>query len=119
MITLFLLRDLCRNVLTCDTQACTLGSVDNERRRNGMGTVDQKDAPEGCVAVEPMQRLHNGSSSCNGCLFITTDCSSKEVIQCCAEGRADKQDVIFKHKDEISDSLKTAMGNLPLALERF
>jgi hypothetical protein len=97
---------------------CTVGAVINKQEQE-MKEIDEYNAPEGYVAVEPMQRLHNGSSSCNGCLFITTDCSSKEVIQCCAEGRADKQDVIFKHKDEISDSLKTALGNLPLALERF
>ena len=118
MITLFLLRDLCRNVLTLRSTVCTVGTVINKHEQE-IKEIDQYDAPEGYVAVEPMQRLHNGSSSCNGCLFITTDCSSKEVIQCCAEGRADKQDVIFKRKDEMSESLKTALGNLPLALERF
>ncbi len=40
-------------MLTCDTQVCTLGSVDNEHRRNGMGVVDQKDAPHGHIAVKP------------------------------------------------------------------
>ena len=97
---------------------CTVGAVINKQEQE-MKEIDEYNAPEGCVVVEPMQRLHNGSSSCTGCLFITTDCSSKEVIQCCAEGRADKQDVIFKHKDEMSENLKTALGNLPLALERF
>ena len=97
---------------------CTVVAVINELEQE-MKEIDEKDAPEGYVAVEPMQWLHNGSGGCNGCLFITTDCSSKEVIRCCAEGRAAKQDVIFKHKDEMSESLKTALGNLPLALERF
>jgi hypothetical protein len=38
---------------------------------------------------------------------------------CSSERRADEQDVIFKRKDEMLESLKTALGNLPLALERF
>ena len=46
-------RGLSKNMLTCDTQVCTLGSVDNEHRRNGMGTVDQNDAPYGHIAVKP------------------------------------------------------------------
>ena len=74
---------------------CTVGAVINKQEQE-MREIDEYNAPEGYVVVEPMQHLHNGSSSCNGCLFITTDCSSKEVIQCCAEGRTDKQDVIFK-----------------------
>ena len=84
-----------------------------------MKEIDEKDAPEGYVAVEPMQRLHNGSGGCNGCCFFTNSgCLSEEAI-CWAERRKDEQDVIFKRKDEMSESLKTALGNLPLALERF
>ena len=46
-------RRLSKNVLTCDTRVCTLGSVDNEYRRRDMGTVDKNDAPYGHIAVKP------------------------------------------------------------------
>ena len=82
-------------MLTLCYVMCTFCPVDNEQEQE-MKEIDEYIATEGYVAVEPTQRLHNGSSSCNGCLFITTDCSSKEVIQCCTEGRADKQDVVSK-----------------------
>ena len=88
------------------------------KQEQEMKEIDKYNAPQDCIAIEPMER-RGGISSCRGCFFHMSVCSSKEVIQCCAEGRADKQDVIFKRKDEMSESLKTALGNLPLALERF
>ena len=87
-----------------------------------MKEIDEKDAPEGYVACTPIPDLL-GYDSCIGCAFDDEHANSclpsRGKAKCSMYERKDEQDVIFKHKDEISDSLKTALGNLPLALERF
>ena len=55
-------------MLTCDTQVCTLGSVDNKHRRNGMGTVGQNDAPYGHITVK-LGINSGGMPVCDGCAF--------------------------------------------------
>ena len=85
-------RRLSKNVLTCDTQVCTLGHVDNEHRRKNMSEINMNDAPEGYIAVKPMVYLSNGNGSCYGCDFYRDAC----LYVCLAHYRADRQDVIFK-----------------------
>ena len=129
MIALSLLYDLCRNVLTLRSTMCTVVAVINELEQE-MKEVNKYDAPEGYVAVA----VNVDKATCKWCCFFETvkgwggtkgrTCTLPldDVLRprmCSSERRADEQDVIFKHKDDISDSLKTALGNLPLALERF
>ena len=87
-----------------------------------MKEIDEKDATEGYVACKPIPDVL-GYNSCIGCAFNdehTNGCvPSRGKAKCSMYERKDEQDVFFRHKDEISDSLKTALGNLPLALERF
>ena len=92
--------------------------------------IDEKDSPEGYVAVA----VNVDKATCKGCCFFETvegwegtkgrTCTLPldDVLKprmCSAERRVDEQDVIFKRKEGMSKSLKTALGNLPLALERF
>ena len=59
-----------------------------------MSEINKYDAPEGYIAVEP-ELYYNQSGECEGCCFYLVGCSKQEVT-CCAEGREDKRDVIFK-----------------------
>ena len=57
--------------------------------------INKKDAPVGCIAVEPEQ-YYDQSGECKGCCFQGDyECLSKEAV-CWAEGRDDGRDVIFK-----------------------
>ena len=65
-----------------------------------MNTVNESDAPPGCIAVSPEQ-FADGAGSCAGCCFDAGDgrcmlASSVRYSPCWAEGREDHQDVIFK-----------------------
>jgi hypothetical protein len=108
---------------------CTVWAVINKQGQE-MKEVNKYDAPEGYVAVA----VNMDKATCKGCCFFETvkgwggtkgrTCTLPldDVLRprmCSSERRADEQDVIFKRKDEMSESLKTALGNLPLALERF
>lgn len=75
-----------------------------------MNTVNERDAPPGCIAVSPEQ-FADGAGSCagccydsgndNGCLLDMT--SSVRYSPCWAEGREDNTDVIFKEHVEEED----------------
>ena len=99
-----------------------------------MNTIDKYQAPRGCVAVSPEELSPDGIGECGGCCFdsgydsgcvldMQHDYTSSP---CWAEGREDKQDVIFKRQgssgegDAVSlDSLKKLLDNLPAAWKVF
>ena len=68
-----------------------------------MNTINERDAPPGCIAVAP-EKFVDGAGSCagccydswngNGCLLDMT--SSVMYSPCWAEWRDDHTDVIFK-----------------------
>ena len=121
MIALFLLYNLCRKMLTLCYVMCTVGTVINEQEQE-MKEIDEKDAPDGYVACTPIPDV-SGYGSCIGCAFDDEHANcclpSRGKAKCSMYERKDGRDVIFKREDEMSESLKTALGNLPLALERF
>ena len=68
-----------------------------------MNTVNERDAPPGCIAVHPEQ-FADGAGSCTGCCYDSGNdngclldiASSVRYSPCWAEGRPDNTDVIFK-----------------------
>ena len=69
-----------------------------------MSEIDTYNAPCGCIAVIPNEYSRDATGECTGCCFDSGgDRGCMLDIQhdyvstpCWAEGRADKQDVIFK-----------------------
>ena len=94
-----------------------------------MSTIDKYNAPRGCVAVSPNEFSHDGIGECSGCCFDSgddlrcmLDMQHYYVHPCWAEGREDKQDVIFKREEPspddsvvANDCLKKSLDNLPAA----
>ena len=80
-----------------------------------MSTIDKYNAPRGCVAVSPEKFSHDGIGECNGCCFDSEDdlrCMldlQHDYVStpCWAEGRKDKQDVIFKREEPSPDDSVT------------
>ena len=99
-----------------------------------MSTIDKYNAPRGCIAVAPDELSHDGIGECNGCCFDSVDdlrCMldmQHDYVStpCWAEGREDKQDVIFKREGSsgddsavASDFLKKSLDILPAAWKAF
>ena len=63
-----------------------------------MGTIDQKDAPEGYIAVKP-EIDSNGDAVCDGCVFDDGLNVYQACSDCAGYNRADNQDVIFKLRE--------------------
>ena len=99
-----------------------------------MSTIDKYNAPRGHVAVAPEEYSRDGIGECSGCCFDSGDDMGCVLdmqhdyvsAPCWAEGRTDKQDVIFKRDgtsgegDTVSlDSLKKSLDNLPAAWKVF
>ena len=69
-----------------------------------MNTIDEYQAPHGCYAVSPEKFSHDSIGECSGCCFDSGDDRGCVLYMqhdyvsapCWAEGREDKQDVIFK-----------------------
>jgi hypothetical protein len=68
-----------------------------------MSKIDKYNAPRGCIAVAPDELARDGIGECSGCCFdsggdrgCVLDMQYDYVSPCWAEGREDKQDVIFK-----------------------
>lgn len=59
-----------------------------------MNEINEYEAPQGYIAVEPEQ-YYDQSGDCEGCCFYLVGCSKQEAV-CWAEGRKDGRDVIFK-----------------------
>ena len=68
-----------------------------------MTTVNERNAPPGCIAVLPEQ-FADGAGSCTGCSYDSVNGNeclldiaiSVRYYACWAEGRDDGMDVIFK-----------------------
>jgi hypothetical protein len=68
-----------------------------------MNTINERNAPPGCIAVSP-EKFTDGEGSCAGCCYYSGNdngclleiASSVRYSPCWAEGRPDKMDVIFK-----------------------
>lgn len=98
-----------------------------------MSKIDKYNAPRGCIAVTPDEFSHDGIGECSGCCFDSgddmwcmLDMQHDYVPPCWAEGREDKQDVIFKRDGSSGDSnvvasdcLKKSLDNLPAAWKAF
>ena len=100
-----------------------------------MSTIDKYNAPRGCTAVSPEEFSNDGIGECIGCCFNSggddrgclLDMQHDYVsAPCWAEGREDKQDVIFKQdgpsgEDDVValDCLKKSLDNLPAAWKVF
>ena len=75
-----------------------------------MSTIDERNAPPGCIAVMPEQFV-DVAGSCAGCCYDSGDdngclleiASSVMYSPCWAEGREDGKDVIFKEHVEEDD----------------
>ena len=75
-----------------------------------MNTINERNAPPGCIAVMPEQFV-DGAGSCTGCCYDSlngNEClldmaSSVRYYPCWAEGRDDKMDVVFKEHIEEDD----------------
>ncbi len=95
-----------------------------------MNTIDEYQAPRGCIAVAPEEFSHDGIGECSGCCFDSGDDRGCVLdmqhdytsAPCWAEGREDNQDVIFKRngssgEDDVValDCLKKSLDNLPAA----
>ena len=71
-----------------------------------MSKIDKYNAPRGCIAVTPDKFFHDGIGECFGCCFDSGDDRGCMLdlqhdyvsTPCWAEGRKDKQDVIFKRE---------------------
>ena len=69
-----------------------------------MNTIDKYNAPRGYIAVQPEEFSPDGIGECTGCCLdiggdrgCMLDMQHDHVFTpCWAEGREDKQDVIFK-----------------------
>ena len=99
-----------------------------------MNTIDKYNAPRGCIAVSPEESSLDGIGGCGGCCFDSVDdlrCMldlqhNYVPTPCWAEGREDKQDVIFKREGSsgddsavASDCLKKSLDILPAAWKAF
>ena len=99
-----------------------------------MSTIDKYNAPRGCVAVSPEESSLDGIGECSGCCFDSGDdlgCMLDmqhyyTTTPCWAEGRKDKQDVIFKRDGSsgddsavANDCLKKSLDTLPAAWKAF
>ena len=68
-----------------------------------MNTINERNAPPGCIAVMPEQ-FADGAWSCTGCCYDSLNDNgclldiaiSVRYYACWAEGRPDNTDVIFK-----------------------
>ena len=68
-----------------------------------MNTINERDAPPGCIAVMP-EEFADGAGSCTGCCYDSlngNECLldiaiSVRYYPCWTEGRDDHTDVIFK-----------------------
>ena len=75
-----------------------------------MNTINEHDAPLGCIAV-PSEQFADGVGSCTGCCYDSGNdngclldiASSVMYSPCWAEGREDNTDVIFKEHVEVED----------------
>ena len=75
-----------------------------------MSTIDEHDAPPGCIAVMPEQ-FADGAGSCVGCHYDSLNGNgclldiaiSVRYFPCWAEGRNDHTDVIFNEYVEEED----------------
>ena len=75
-----------------------------------MNTINERNAPPGCIAVTPEQFV-DGAGSCTGCCYDSLNGNgclldiaiSVRYFPCWAEGRPDKTDVIFKEHVEEDD----------------
>ena len=75
-----------------------------------MNTIDERNAPPGCIAVAPEQ-FADGAGRCTGCCYDSGNgdgclldmTSSVRYYACWAEGRLDNMDVIFKEHVEEDD----------------
>ena len=75
-----------------------------------MNTIDERNAPPGCIAVLPEQFV-DGAGSCSGCCYDAGNdngcllgiASSALYYPCWEEGRNDHTDVIFKECVEEED----------------
>ena len=75
-----------------------------------MNTINEHDAPPGCIAVLPEQFV-DGAGSCAGCCYDSGNgdgclldmTSSVMYSPCWAEGCHDKMDVVFKECVEEDD----------------
>ena len=80
-----------------------------------MSEIDKYNAPLGCVAVAHEEFSHDGIGECIGCCFDSVDdlrCMldlQHDYVStpCWAEGRKDKQDVIFKREGSSPDDSVT------------
>ena len=72
-----------------------------------MNTINERDAPPGCIAALPEQ-FADGVGSCAGCCYDSGNdngclldiASSVMYSPCWAEGREDQTDVVFKEHIE-------------------
>ena len=75
-----------------------------------MNTINERDAPPGCIAVMPEQFV-DGAGDCAGCYYNSGNgdgclldiAISVRYYACWAEGRNDGEDVIFKELLEEED----------------
>lgn len=99
-----------------------------------MNTIDKYQAPRGYIAVSPDKYSHDGIGECSGCCFASGDDMGCVLdmrhdyvsTPCWAEGREDKQDVIFKREESSGEGdvvalecLKKSLDNLPAAWKVF
>ena len=100
-----------------------------------MKDIDKYNAPRGCIAVVPDKFSSDGIGECSGCCFDSGGDDSGCMLDmhhdyvtapCWAEGRADRQDVIFKRDGPSGDGsavandyLKKSLDNLPAAWKVF
>ena len=99
-----------------------------------MSTIDEYQAPRGCIAVAPEEYSPDGIGECSGCCFDSGDdlgCMldmQHDYVStpCWADGRADGHDVIFKRDGSsgdgsvvANDCLKKSLDNLPAAWKAF
>jgi hypothetical protein len=99
-----------------------------------MSKIDKYNAPRNCIAVVPEELSHDGIGGCSGCCFDSGDDGGCMLDMqhdyasspCWAEGREDRQDVIFKREESSSegdavalDFMKKSLDNLPAAWKVF
>ena len=83
-----------------------------------MKMINEKDAPQGCIAVKPEQ-YYDQSGGCEGCCFLGNYECSKQEVACWAEGRKDERDVIFKREGLSREAVVAAVGCLKKSLDNL
>ena len=92
-----------------------------------MSKIDKYHAPRGCIAVAPEESSLDGIDECSGCCFDSGDdlgCMLDmqhyyTTTPCWAEGRKDKQDVIFKREGLSREAVVAAVGCLKKSLDNL